>query len=189
MNEELLQEIKGTLPWLLAAAIAVGGWYGWKNYTASRVAAASEAVSNSYTVEELEAVAAKFDGSDARGAINLRLAKKYFELDRFQDALDIYEKLAKNPPDGFADVPAVGRAQCLEALGKFAEAQKAYEDFAANNPKSFLVLTAQLGAARSLAQAGDKAKALEQLAALKETVKDDALAKLRVEATEDCIKR
>jgi len=189
MNEELMQEIKGTLPWLLAAAVAVGGWYGWKNNTAERKAAASESLVNAFTVEEIEESVEKFGGTDAGGALRLRLAKKYFDGERFQDALDLYDKLAKNPPDGFADVPAVGRAQCLEALGKFAEAQKEFDAFAEKNPKSFLALTAKLGGARSLAEAGDKKAALDRLAALKETVKDDALAKMRVEATEDVVKR
>jgi len=189
MNEELLQEIKGTIPWLLAAAIAVGGFYGWKGYTASRKAAASEALVNAYTAEELEESVTKFGGTDAGGALRLRLAKKYFDGEKFQEALDLYDELAKNPPEGFAEVPAVGRAQCLEALGKFAEAQKSFDAFAEENPKSFLAMTAKLGAARTLAEAGDKKAALDRLAALKELVKDDMLAKMRVEATEDVVKR
>jgi len=189
MNEELMQEIKGTLPWLLVAAVAVGGWYGWKNYTAERKAAASESLVNAFTVEELEEASSKYASTDAAGALKLRLAKKYFDGERFQEALDLYDELAKNPPDGFADVPAVGRAQCLEALGKFAEAQKEFDAFAEANPKSFLAMTAKLGAARALAEAGDKKAALDRLAALKESVKDDMLAKMRVEATEDVVKR
>jgi len=189
MNEELLQEIKGTLPWLLAAAVVVGGVYGWKGYSASRKAAASEALVNAYTVEEIEESVAKYGSSDAGGALRLRLAKKYFDGERFQEALDLYDQLAKNPPDGFADVPAVGRAQCLEALEKFDEAHKAFAAYAEANPKSYLALTANLGAARTLAESGDRKAALDRLAALKETVKDDTLAKMRVEATEDVVKR
>jgi len=189
MNEELMQELKGTLPWLIAAALVVGGWYGWKNYTTSRKVAASEAVVNAFTVEELEEAAAKYASTDAGGALKLRLAKKYFDGERYQQAMDLYDELAANPPEGFADVTAVGRAQCLEAMGKYAEAQQAFEAYAQANPKSFLTLTAQLGAARSMAEAGNKKEALEQLAALKETVKDDMLAKMRVEATEDVVTR
>jgi len=189
MNEELLQEIKGTLPWLLAAAIVVGGFYGWKNYAASRAAAASESLVNAFTVEEIEESVAKYGSSDAGGALRLRLAKKYFDGERFQEALDLYDEIAKNPPEGFADVPAVGRAQCLEALGKYAEAQAAFDAFAEANPKSFLALTAKLGAARSIAEGGDRKAAIDRLAAIKDSVKDDTLAKMRVEATEDVVKR
>ena len=34
---------KSTVIWLLIAAIAVGGWYGWKNHKAAVKAAASDA--------------------------------------------------------------------------------------------------------------------------------------------------
>jgi len=189
MNEEMIKEIKGTLPWLLVAAIAVGGWYGWKGYSAERKAAASESVVNAFTIEELEEAAQKFAGTDTAGALKLRLAKKYFDGERYQEAFDLYGELAKNPPEGFEDVPAVGQAQCLEALGKFAEAQKAFDAFVEANPKSFLAMTAKLGAARTLAEAGDKKAALDRLAALKGTVKDEIFAKMRVEATEDVVKR
>ena len=191
MNEELeqlIQEIKSMLPWLLAAGLVVGGYYGVKKYVADRRAAASEAVSNAYTTEELEDAVAKFKGAKVGGVLNLRLAKSYFDAGSYESALDIYSSLEGKAPEGFADVPAVGKAQCLEALGKFDEALAAYDAFAAADPKSFLALTAKLGAARCVAQAGDRAKATERLEALKETL-DDELDKARVESTIELVKR
>ena len=188
MNEELLKEIKGLLPWVIVAAIAVGGYYGVKNHVAAKKIAASEAVVNAYTAEELEEAVAKFGTTASGGALKLRLAKKYFDAGRYQEALDQYEALAKDAPDGFADIPVVGRAQALEGLGKFAEAQKAFEEFAAANPNNYLTLTAQLGAARTLAEGGDAKAALDRLAALKASATDE-LAKARIETTEDCIRR
>lgn len=188
MNEELLKEIKGLLPWVIVAAIAVGGYYGVKNHIAAKKVAASEAVVNAYTAEELEEAVSKFGSTASGGALKLRLAKKYFDTGRYQEALDQYEALMKDAPDGFADVPVVGRAQTLEALGKFAEAQKAFEDFVAANPNNYLTLTAQLGAARTLAEGGDAKSALDRLAALKASAADE-LAKARIETTEDCIRR
>ncbi len=188
MNEELLKEIKGLLPWVIVAAIAVGGYYGVKNHVAAKKIAASEAVVNAYTAEELEEAVAKFGTTASGGALKLRLAKKYFDAGRYQEALDQYEALAKDAPDGFADIPVVGRAQALEGLGKFAEAQKAFEEFAAANPNNYLTLTAQLGAARTLAEGGDAKTALDRLAALKASSTDE-LAKARIETTEDCIRR
>jgi hypothetical protein len=47
MNEELeqlIQEIKSLLPWLLAAGIVVAGYHGVRKYVANKRAAASEAV-------------------------------------------------------------------------------------------------------------------------------------------------
>ena len=180
---------KSTVIWLLVAAIAVGGWYGWKNHKAAVKAAASDALVNAYTTEEIEDAAAKFAGSATEGALKLRLAKSYFDAGRYEEALAQYEALVGNAPDGFADIPVVGKAQCLEALGKFDEAAKAFDAFAEASPKNYLTLTAQLGAARSFAQAGDKKKALARIEALKAANKDDALAKARVEATETAIKR
>ena len=175
--------------YLAVAAIAVGGWYWWKGYQQSVRVAASDALVSSYTTEELEDSVARFSGSDAAGALKLRLAKSYFDAGRYEEALAQYEALCGNAPDGFADVPAVGRAQCLEALGKYGEAAKEFDAFAEANPKSFLKLTAQLGAARSIAQGGDKKKALARLEALKAANKGDQLALARIEATELSVKR
>ena len=180
---------KSTVIWLLVAAIAVGGWYGWKNHKAAVKAAASDALVNAYTTEEIEDAVAKFAGSATEGALKLRLAKNYFDAGRYEEALAQYEALVGNAPDGFADIPVVGKAQCLEALGKFDEAAKAFDAFVEANPKNYLTLTAQLGAARCFAQAGDKKKALARIDALKSANKDDELSKARIEATETAIKR
>ena len=180
---------KSTVIWLLVAAIAVGGWYGWKNHKAAVKAAASDALVSAYTTEEIEDAVAKFAGSATEGALKLRLAKNYFDAGRYEEALAQYEALEGKAPDGFADIPAVGKAQCLEALGKFDEAAKAFDAFAEASPKNYLALTAQLGAARSYAQAGDKKKALARIDALKSANKDDELSKARIEAMEQVIKR
>ena len=180
---------KSTVIWLLVAAIAVGGWYGWKNHKAAVKAAASDALVSAYTTEEIEDAVAKFSGSATEGALKLRLAKNYYDAGRYEEALAQYETLVGNAPDGFADIPVVGKAQCLEALGKFDEAAKAFDAFAEASPKNYLTLTAQLGAARCFAQAGDKTKALARIDALKAANKDDELSKARIEATESAIKR
>lgn len=180
---------KSTVIMLLVAAVAVGGWYGWKAHRASVRAAAADAVANAYTTAELEEAATRFAGQPVAGVLKIRLAKSYYDAGKYQEALDCYEALAKDAPDGFADIPAVGRAQCLEALKKFAEAAKAFDDFAKANPDSYLALTARLGAARSVAQGGDGKAALERLAAIKKDIGDDELAKTRVEATEMAVKR
>ena len=180
---------KSTVIWLLVAAIAVGGYYGWKNHRAAVKAAAADALVSAYTTEEIEDAVSKFSGSATAGALKIRLAKSYFDAGRYDEALAQYEALDGKTPDGFADIPAVGKAQCLEAQGKFAEAQKAFEAFAEANPKSCLKLTAQLGAVRCLAQAGDKKSALARVETLKAEVKGDEISKARVEATESLVKR
>ncbi|MBO7684639.1 MAG: tetratricopeptide repeat protein [Kiritimatiellae bacterium] len=174
---------------LLVAAVVVGGWYGWKNHRASVRAAASDAVTSAYTTEEMEEAVAKFSGTPSAGALRLRLAKSYYDAGRYEEALSTYDALASAAPDGFADVPAVGRAQCLEALSRFEEAQKAFDAFVEANPSNYLALTARLGAVRCLAQSGDKKKALERLASIREANKGDDVSTARIEATESLVKR
>ena len=195
-NPELLPLIewwekdgKQTVIYLLVAAIAVGGWYGWKNHRIAVKNAARDALVNAYTTEEIEDACVKFSGTATAGALKLRLAKKYYDDGKFEEALATYDELAAKAPEGFEDIPAVGKAQCLEALGKYAEAQKAFDDFATANPKNYLTLTTQLGAARALCQAGDKKAALARIDALKAANKDDEISKARIEATESAIKR
>ena len=180
---------KQTVTWLLVAAIAVGGWYGWKNHRAATRAAASDAVVNAYTTEEIEEAVSKFSGTASAGALKLRLAKNYFDNGRYEEALAQYEALEGNAPDGFADVPVVGKAQSLEALKRFDEALAAFDAFVQASPKGYLTLTAQLGAARCLAESGKKDEALKRLQALKDANKDDDIAKARIDATESLVAR
>ena len=190
LADDFVREVKATVPWLLAAVLVVAGYYGVKKYRIARKAAASEVFVSAYTAEELEEAVSKFGGTDAGGALKLRLAKKYFDGARYQEALDLYATVSgENAPDGFADIPEVGKAQCLEALGSLQDALAAYEAFAESNPDSYLALSARLGSARVLAQLGEKEKALARLAEIKASVKDDPVSEARVDATEDCVKR
>ena len=180
---------KSTVTWLLVAAIAVGGFYGWKHHRAAKKAAASEAVASAISTTALEDAVANFKGAATEGALKIRLAKNYFDAGRYDEAMKQYDELATMKLDGFADIPVVGKAQCLEAKGQFADAFAAFDAFAQANTNSYLTLTAQLGAARCLAQDGKKDEALKCLAALKDATQDDALANRRVESTESLVKR
>ena len=71
----------------------------------------------------------------------------------------------------------------------FADVARKTNEFAAANPKSFLKLTAQLGAARCVAAGGDKKKALERLEALKAENGKDELSQERIAATVTLVKR
>ncbi len=180
---------KSTVIWAIVLAVVIGGWYGWKNYRTNVKSEASSALVESYTTEEIEDAVANFASEKSEGVLKLKLAKSYFDAGKYEEAMAIYEELEGNPPEGFADIPVVGKAQCLEALGKFAEAQVAFDKFAEAKPKHYLTLTAQLGAARSIAQSGDKAKALARIEALKAANKDEAISLARIEATEKSIRR
>ena len=171
------------------ALILVGGWHAYKANKAAKLETASDAFVSAFTTEEIEDAVAKTEGMAAQGAIKIRLAKSYFDAGRYEEAMALYDELTEKPVEGFAELPVVGKAQCLEALGRFDEAVKAFDAFAEANPKHYLTLTAQLGAARAIAQAGDKEKALARINALKAANKDEDLSLKRVEATEEVIKR
>ena len=180
---------KQFVTYLLIAAVVVGGYHAWKNHRAASRQAAVERLVSAYTTDELEEAVSRYSGTPTVGSLRLRLAKSYFDGGRYEEALDAYTACEGCAPEGFADVPVVGKAQCLEALGRFDEAAAAFDAFAEANANHYLTLTAQLGAARCLVQAGDRDKALTRIAALRETCKDDEMAIVRIDATEDCVKR
>jgi hypothetical protein len=121
--------------------------------------------------------------------LKIRLAKNYYDSGRYEEAIAEYEKLSSKVPAEFAEIPVIGKAQCLEAQKKFAEALSQFESFAAANPKSPFRLTALLGAARCIAQNGDSAKALKAIEALEKEFSSDEIAKARIEAVKSAIER
>jgi len=174
----------------LVVLLAVfGGWKYWKSHQAAVKAAASDALVSAFTTEELEDAVTKYGDKTAGSALKLRLAKSYFDGGRYEEALSLYEALDGKVTEGFEDIPVVGKAQCLEALGKYDDAGKAFDAFAAAKSKNPFTLTAQLGAVRCICRAGDKTKALARLDALKTANKGDELSKMRIEATESLVKR
>ena len=194
--EELLPVIewwekdgKKTLAVAAVAAVAVAGYYGVKGWREARSIAAGEAFLNSETVEELESAVASYGGTRTGAALKLRLAKAYYDAGSCESAAELYRSLDGAAPEGFEDVPALGLAECLEAQERFAEAIAAYEAFAEERPASPFALGARIGAARCLVQSGERDKAMERLAALKEEVRDDDSATALVEAAEDLAKR
>lgn len=180
---------KQTVIWLVAALAIFGGFKGWQHHTASVKAAASDALVSAYTTEEIEKAVADFGSKASGGVLKLRLAKSYYDAGNYDGALAQYEDAAASELNGFEAIPVVGKAQCLEAMGRTDEALAAFDAFVEANPKSYLTLTAQLGGARCLAAKGDKDGALKRLAALKEAAGDDELSKARIDATEALVKR
>ena len=130
-----------------------------------------------------------YGGEKAGLALKQRLAGSYFAAERYEEALALYDELKNSPVEGYEDVPAVGRAECLEALGRHKEALGEYESFIEAKPKSLLLLTARLGAARMTAVLGDRKKAIEALEAAKKEYEKDANGKARIESAIDLVKR
>lgn len=183
------KEGKQTIVCLVVIVAAVAGWYGFKHHREATREAAATAIADAETSSDLEEAVARFSGTNAEPALEIKLAKSYYDDGRYEEALQRYEELAAKVPVEFADIPVVGKAMCLEALKKFSDAQQAFDAFAEANPKSYLALTAKLGAARCLAESGDSAQALERIKTLKQENEADEAAKARVESTENVIKR
>ena len=133
---------KSTVAIVVVAAAVFGAWRYYKYYNASAEAEAAKSLAEAYAPEELEEGVAKFGSRAAGGLMKVKLAKSYFQAERYEEALAIYEELEKAPPAGFEDVPPVGKAQCLEALEKYDEALAAFEAFASSHETSYLRLTA-----------------------------------------------
>ena len=187
-----VKEGKSTLTMLMIAGAVVAAFYGVRGYFRSRDVAANAALVNAYSTDDLEAAVSSYGSSKVGPALKLRLAKSYYDAERYQDALDTYEglvaKASKIP--ALADMAEIGRAYSLEGLGKFKEAGDAFAAFDQDSKtNSFLALTAKLGKARCQALAGDKAGAVKALEAIKAGLKDDAMAEARVDRLLDAVKR
>ncbi len=185
-----VKEGKSTLTMLLIAGIVVAGFYAGRNWLRGRDAAANQALVNAFATDELEAAVSDYGSTKVGPALRMRLAKSYYDAERYQDALDVYDaliaKAGKNA--AFADIAVVGRAYALEGLSKFKEAQETFDGFVKAHTNSYLLLTAQLGAIRCKALQGDKDGAAKDFDALKAKTTDE-LAKDRIERMADAVKR
>ena len=161
-----VKEGRSTVTLLLVAAVCVAGWYAFKNWKAGRVAAANNALGNSFTADELEEAVAKFGGSATGPALKLRLGKSYLDGERWDEAEKVYADYiaAADTDDPFVSLARLGHAYALEGAGKAAEAGKEYEVLAADTNLP-VHATAALGVARCMALNGDKEGALKKLEA------------------------
>ncbi len=187
-----VKEGRSTLMMVAIAGLAVAAFYAGRNWLKSRDVAANAALVNAYTVEELETAVASYGSTKVGPALRIRLAKAYFDAERYQDALETYEVLGGQAKKNaaFADVAVIGRAYSLEGLKKYAEAGEAYKAYAGDpaNAKSYMLLTAKLGAARCKALAGDKEGAAKDFEAMKAESTDEAV-KMRIDRMADAVKR
>ncbi len=155
-------------------ALVVGGSViGYRTYTAKRSAAINRELMAANGIEELEDAVAKYGSSKPGNAIRMRLAKAYFDAERYNDALETYETcIARKPPRSLEDVALIGRAYTLEALNQLDDANKAYQEIAANST-SFAAAQATMGMARIQTLKGDKESAKNTLENLKATLDAD----------------
>ena len=204
-----VKEGRSTAMMVAVAGLAVVAFYGTRNWMRGRDAAASAALvkmaspnaMSGGSVDEQEEVVADFGSTTAGPKMRIVLAKSYYDAERYEDALKVYDELIKEAAKNvdMADIAAVGRAQALEGIAsqeesedgrkaKYKVAAEAFAKYAAANEKSYLLLDAKLGAARCKALSGDKDGAAADFAALAENAKDEA-EKAYVKRVEDAVKR
>ena len=201
--EELLPVIewwerdgKKTLAVAAAAGVVALGVWSWMAHREQVRQNASTALINAGSdVEALEAAVAKYGDMSVGPGLKVRLAMAAFstrEEAEVRKALQIYDELiaAKNMPAGYEDIPVVGRAECLEALGEWKQAYDAYTTYLGGEAcDDGLKFTAKLGAARCRSQLGEREAAIADLEALKKEFEDDRSAVARIESSLDAARR
>ena len=186
---------KKTLAVAALAGVAALAVWGWKARAARERDAASAALAGFADADTLEEACGRFASQPCAPMLRLKLAAALCtrgEDGDFEKALEIYEGLAASGgvPAAYAEVPAAGRAACLESLERWDEAAKAYADFLALPPKdTTLALSAKLGRARCLSQCGGKDEAIAALEALKKEMVGDEAALSRIATALDAAKR
>ena len=170
---------KSTIVTLVVVALGLVGFFGVRGYLNSRNSKASQALSVPNTQEDLTSAAAEYGSSKVGIGLKLRLAKSHFDNDQFQNALEVYESVAKDvaKDDPFFDIATLGRAFSLEGLKKYQEAQEVYNAYASDEAKTHdgYRQTAQFGVARCMAQQQKSAAEAEAyLKGLKDSATDEA---------------
>ena len=206
-----VKEGRSTAIMVAVAGLAVAAFYGTRNWMKGRDAAASAALvkmaspnsmpGGAGLVDEQEEAVATYGSTKAGPKMKIVLAKSYFDAERYEDALKVYDELVKDAGKNqdMADIAAVGRAQALEGIAsqdesedgrkaKYKTASDAFAEYVATHEKSYLLLDAKLGAARCKALSGDKDGATADFAALTENAKDEA-EKSHIKRVEDAVKR
>lgn len=162
--------------------------FTFKNYRASRADAASAAFLSANDVAGLEEVNGKFGGSKYGPLIRLRLARAYYDDEKFDLASEAFKAFLKeNKKHALVNEARLGLATSLEAEGKFDEALTAYEAVSgdAGNP---MWVQAQFGKARAIALNGDKIAAAKYLDDLLPQLKDPEAADI-IQGQKDLIAR
>jgi len=205
-----VKEGRSTVMMLAVAGLAVAAFYGIRGWLRGREASANAALVKMSapsgmggTVEAQEEAVNSYGSTKVGDKMRVILAKGYYDDERFEDALKVYDEIIKsgNKDRDIADMAIVGRAFALEGVAsreegkdaqtaKYKETAEAFAAYAGDeaNADSYLLLDAKLGAARCKALAGDKDGAAKDFEALEKDAKDEA-AKARIKRVADAVKR
>jgi len=114
----------------------------------------------------LASIVDNYGSTTAGNLARFYLANAYFQLGKFDEALEMFEKYSPGD-DALAASRYAGIAGCQEVKGNYAEAGRNFEKAASAYKNESSVAENLNSAARNLALAGDKEKAVEVYKRLK----------------------
>lgn len=156
---------KALVQFALAALVAISLYAFWQ-WRQARLDQASAQITAAQSVDELEAAEARYGSTGAGSLLQLRLARAYYDLSRYDDALAAYNAfLTRNASHPFAPVARIGIAATQEAMGDYPAAQESYSQLVAAATPAYLLPEAKLGIVRVLSLSGKKDEAAAQLEA------------------------
>jgi TolA-binding protein len=110
-------------------------------------------------IKGLKAIVEEFGNSDAGEVARFYLANAYYQLGRFDDALDQFKRYS--PASQVLEISRLsGLAACYEAKGNYKEAASDYEKAANKDLKAVSAAENLFCAARNYAKSGDTTTAL-----------------------------
>lgn len=139
-------------------AVVAAGAVAWNLHKQNQREAANAALIAARSAEDFESFIANYS-TPATKLARLELARAYYDVQDYDQAMETYEAFLKDtPPAAFTDIAVLGKAQCLEALGRYSEALAAYKAFTDEKGEThYLTPSAIFGTARTIALTGDKA--------------------------------
>ena len=117
-------------------------------------------------IKGLKSIVDEYGNSNAGDIARFYLGSAYYNLGRYQDALDQFKKFS--PSDQTLEISKLsGIGCCYEGLGMYKDAAESFEKAALKNPKDIGCAENMSNAARNYAAAGHKDVALDLLKKLK----------------------
>jgi len=124
----------------------------------------------------LKSIVENYGGSDAGDLARFYLGNCYYQLRRFDEALEQYDDFS--PPGQLLTVSRLaGIAACREAKGEYAEAASSFEKAAVTYSNDVGAAENLGNAARNFVQAGNKERALELYKKIKKEFPKSPLAR------------
>ncbi|HST30661.1 MAG TPA: tetratricopeptide repeat protein [Chthoniobacterales bacterium] len=123
---------------LIIVILAIVGYGGYRLYTNQRDSKAADLLGGAKTIDEYQAVIARYSGTPAGASAYLLLAEKQRAEKKFTEANATLQAFVdKNPDHEFAPTAQLIMAGNLEAMGKIDEALALYQQVAAKYPNSY----------------------------------------------------